>query len=68
MNKITLEFEKDEAQKLLEYVQAVRNIGIDTETYLQEVFDTVYQKVVAVQEMGQEINNILYEGLSRTSL
>lgn len=67
-NKITLVFEKEEAQRLLEYVQAIRNSGIDTETYLQDVFDAVYQKITAVQEMSQEVNNLLYEGLSRTCL
>lgn len=63
---IRFELPKEDAQKLMEYIQAVRNKGVDMEAYLQSVFDTVYQDVCAVQEMAQEINELIYEGLSNT--
>ena len=57
---------KEDAQKLMEYIQAVRNKGIDMETYLQSVFDTIYQDVCQVQEISAEINELIYEGLSNS--
>lgn len=63
---IHFSLKKEDAQKLLEYIQAVRNKGIDMEAYLQSVFDTVYQDVCQVQEMSAEINELIYEGLSNS--
>ena len=65
---IHLSLKKEDAQKLLEYIQAVRNKGIDMETYLQSVFDSLYQDVCQVQEMSAEINELIYEGLSNSHL
>lgn len=63
---IHFSLKKEDAQKLMEYIQAVRNKGIDMETYLQSVFDTVYQDVCQVQEISAEINEIIYEGLANS--
>ena len=65
---IRFELTKEQAQSLLEFVQATRNKGIDLETYLQNVFDKIYQDVTAIQDMAQEVNELLYTGLSNTCL
>lgn len=65
---INFSLKKEEAQQLMEYIQAIRNKGIEMETYLQNVFDKVYQDVCQVQEMSTEINELIYEGLSNTCL
>lgn len=68
MDKVILEIKKEEAQKLLEYIQAVRQKGLDLEGYIEQEFDRIYQGVTVIQEMAQEINGIIYEGLSNRNI
>ena len=68
MDKVILEIKKEEAQKLLEYIQAVRQKGLDLEGYIEQEFDRIYQGVVVIQEMAQEINGLIYEGLSNRNI
>ena len=63
---IRFALKKEDAQKLIEYIQAVRDKGIDMESYLQSVFDTVYQDVCQVQEMSAEINELIYDALANS--
>lgn len=68
MENIRIELKKEEAQNLLEYIQAVRQKGLDLEGYIQQEFEKIYQDVTAIQEMAQEINQLIYEGLSNTCI
>ena len=68
MDRVILEIKKEEAQKLLEYIQAVRQKGLDLEGYIEQEFDRIYQGVTVIQEMAQEINGLIYEGLSNRNI
>jgi hypothetical protein len=67
-NMVVFSLKREEAKRLIEYIQAVRDKSIYMEAYLQNVFDTIFQDVCQVQEMSAEINALIYEGLTDTYL